>query len=144
MNPPALHDLEWTPALATGHAGIDDDHRAMVGLLNRLQAAGRRSAEGEIRAALAGLEAFTRDHFARQEQLMREIDDELAARHQREHVSLFDEICAQVDDMNEGLLSAAAIADFIRRWWLDHVETEDRRLSAALARRAAQRGNVDP
>jgi hemerythrin len=135
--------LEWTAALATGHPEIDDDHRAMVGLLNRLQAAGRRSAEGEIRAALAGLEAFTREHFARQEQLMRDIDDELAARHQQEHVHLFDEIRAQVDDMNEGLLSAAAIADFIRRWLLDHVETEDRRLSAALARQAEKMASVE-
>jgi hemerythrin len=126
--------LEWTAALEIGHPEIDDDHRAMVCLLNRLYAASSRSDQAAVRVELAALEALTRDHFAREERLMLDIRYEFAARHQKEHVYLFDEISAQIDDLNEGLLGASAIAQFIRRWLMDHVETSDRQLGAALAR----------
>jgi len=127
--------LEWTAALEVGHPEIDADHRAMVCLLNRLHAASSRSDRAAVRIELAALEALTRDHFAREERLMLDIRYPFAARHQKEHVHLFDEIGAQIDDLNEGLLGAAAIAQFIRRWLMDHVETSDRQLCAALARR---------
>ncbi len=38
-----------TSALEIGHPEIDADHRAMVSLLNRLQAASSRSDEAEVR-----------------------------------------------------------------------------------------------
>ncbi len=59
---------------------------------------------------------------------MLDIRYEMAARHQKEHIHLFDEIGAQIDDLNDGITSAVAIAQFIRRWLMDHVETSDRQL----------------
>ncbi|MEF8714393.1 MAG: bacteriohemerythrin [Accumulibacter sp.] len=126
--------LVWSAALEIGHPEIDNDHRAMVGLLNRLQEASERADRVATQAVLAELETLTRDHFAREEQLMLDIHYELLARHQKEHVHLFDEVRAQIEEMNEGIVSAAAIAGFIKRWLIDHVETSDRQLAAALAR----------
>lgn len=126
--------LVWSAALEIGHNEIDNDHRAMVGLLNRLQEASERADRVATQAVLAELETLTRDHFAREEQLMLDIHYELLARHQKEHVHLFDEVRAQIEEMNEGIVSAAAIAGFIKRWLIDHVETSDRQLAAALAR----------
>ena len=133
-----MEALEWSTALEIGHTEIDDDHRAMVGLLNRLQEASRRSDRVATRAVLAALETLTRDHFAREEHLMLDLHYEFTARHQKEHVHLFDEVHAQIEEMNEGIVSAAAIAGFIKRWLIDHVETSDRQLAAALARRRSQ------
>ncbi|KFB67335.1 bacteriohemerythrin [Candidatus Accumulibacter vicinus] len=126
--------LEWSAALEIGHTEIDNDHRAMLGLLNRLQEASERSDRVATQAVLAELETLTRDHFAREEQLMREIHYEFSARHQKEHVHLFDEVRAQIEEMSTGIISAAAIAGFIKRWLIDHVETSDRQLAAAFAR----------
>lgn len=133
-----MEALEWSTALEIGHTEIDDDHRAMVGLLNRLQETSERADRAATQAVLAELETLTRDHFAREEQLMLDIHYELLARHQKEHVHLFDEVRAQIEEMNEGIVSAAAIAGFIKRWLIDHVETSDRQLAAALARRRSQ------
>ena len=127
--------IVWTAALEIGHPEIDADHRAMVSLLNQVQTASRRSDLREVRSMLRALESLTRDHFAREERLMRDIRYEMAARHQKEHIRLFDEIRAQIDDLNDGITSAVAIAQFIRRWLMDHVETSDRLLAVALARR---------
>lgn len=127
--------IVWTTAFEIGHPEIDADHRAMVSLLNHVQTASRRADEVEVRSALRALEALTRDHFAREERLMLAIRYEMAARHQKEHIHLFDEIRAQIDDLNDGITNPVAIAQFIRRWLMDHVETSDRSLAVALARR---------
>lgn len=137
LNPNDHSSLQivWTAALEIGHPEIDADHRAMVSLLNQVQTASRRSDPLEVRSRLRALEALTRDHFAREEQLMLDIRYEMAARHQKAHIRLFEEIRAQIDDLNDGITSAVAIAQFIRRWLMDHVETSDRLLAVALTRR---------
>lgn len=137
LNPDDHSSLQivWTAALEIGHPEIDADHRAMVSLLNQVQTASRRSDLREVRSMLRALESLTRDHFAREERLMLAIRYEMAARHQKEHIRLFHEIRAQIDDLNDGITSAVAIAQFIRRWLMDHVETSDRLLAVALARR---------
>ncbi len=131
----ATLQIVWTSTLEIGHPEIDAEHHAMVKLLNYVQAASHRSDESEVRSALRTLEALTRDHFAHEERLMRDIGYEMAARHQEEHIHLFDEIRAQIEDLNDGITSAVAIAQFIRRWLMNHVETSDRQLALALARR---------
>lgn len=133
-----LLQIVWTTALEIGHPEIDANHRAMLSLLNHVLAASYRSDQAEVRGLLRALEALTRDHFAREEQLMLDIRFELAARHQKEHLHLFDEIGAQIDDLNDGITAGAAIAQFIHRWLIDHVQTSDRQLAVALAHRASR------
>jgi len=66
--------LQWDPSFVTGHAQIDADHRLLFQQLNRLDLAIRRgSAEHELLEVLDFLLRYARDHFAREEQVMREI-----------------------------------------------------------------------
>ncbi len=126
--------IDWGEELEVGHAEIDADHRAMVAMVKRVHAAGERGDHAEAMTALRELGSFTRDHFAREEALMDSSRYEMAARHRKEHQSLFDEIGAQIEEFHAGRSSVAAIVTFIRIWLLGHVAASDRPLGRALAR----------
>jgi hypothetical protein len=131
-----MEALEWSTALEIGHTEIDDDHRAMVGLLNRLQEASRRSDRVATRAELA--DAGNPDQGSLRPRRASDAGPPL-----RIHGPASEGTCTPVrrgprpDRRNERghRQGAAAIAGFIKRWLIDHVETSDRQLAAALARR---------
>lgn len=130
-----METIVWTTDLEIGHPEIDTDHRSVVRLLHQLQEASSRADPAEVRTLLKALAALLREHFIREEQLMLDIHYEHAARHQKEHLHLFEEVRAQIEDFNDGTVSAGVIVDFLGRWLMDHIAYSDRQLAAALLQR---------
>ena len=124
-----MSTIEWTPALEVGVADIDDDHRVMVALLNRVVKAVDRM---QAVAVLEELGRCTAEHFAREEELMAACCYEFADRHRREHRELYREIRHQIDDLLAGERKLPEIGRFMQQWLLRHIALEDRLLGQVL------------
>lgn len=135
--------LSWRKLLEVGIAEIDDDHRQLVDLLNRIQEA---SADDDRQAALELLyllKTQVAGHFAREELLMVGLRYAGAEAHRREHGRLFDDVLRQIDDLERGRIVAGAVSVFLQRWLLRHIAGADSELGEAL-RRHRRQGLAEP
>lgn len=128
--------LTWTDDLALGNDEIDSDHRFAVDAMMRMAAAD----DAELPDLFDAFVEHMREHFERENALMRQTDFPARACHEGEHVrvlGLLDGIAAEV---KAGQTSAAR--DFARRggpaWFIDHRNTMDF-VTVGYARQAAQR-----
>lgn len=127
-----MFTIEWTPDLEVGVAQIDEDHRVMVAMLNRMLKAGGR--HETTRAMLEELGRYTLHHFEREECLMAECGYEFTDLHRREHRALYEEIRHQIDDLIARERRLPELAKFMQRWLLRHIVAEDRLLALAIRR----------
>lgn len=128
--------IEWTDGSQLDMPAIDDEHRQLAELINRLyRAIHVRQPLGTLRPFLAELEAYANAHFEGEEQLMR--------RHQRPaheiemHAAEHDEFRACLrslaQDIEVGEISLRLdLWQFVTSWWNNHVLGTDRRMARAF------------
>jgi hemerythrin len=125
--------IEWTTALEIGHPQIDDDHRRLIGLLNRFDALAPTDMTAAL-AVLVRLRADAIEHFGREESLMDRVSPEHRARHVKEHLHLADELSDRIASLQAGHAGPGETARNIRDWLLEHVAFTDRALAEAVAK----------
>lgn len=128
--------IEWVPALDIGIAEIDAQHRALVGLINRLdEARARGAAREELAAALGGLRDYAAAHFALEEGLFAERGYPGAKEHVAEHRAF----SAKVEAFAAAFAAGKAAVDgeilgFLKTWLTTHISFSDRKYRRHLAR----------
>lgn len=97
--------IQWTSALETGHAVVDNDHKQLIAQLNALQDALHRG-EGKERVVemIEFLAAYVQQHFDREEAHMKRVDCPAYHENCRAH----DEFIAKFDDWVSRLRSAGS------------------------------------
>ena len=122
----SISSYSWASLLEVGIADIDEQHRTLFRLLNELRAAADAPDATERQTAiLAELDEDTRQHFAAEEQLMRDIGFPDIAAHIAEHQRLQREL----EDYRAQLLDRKGTIDFsafIKSWLIGHLMTMDR------------------
>ncbi|MGQ9367949.1 bacteriohemerythrin [Azospirillum sp. ST 5-10] len=136
-----MSTYEWRPELSVGAPDIDAEHQELFRLLHRLEAAD--VSEAVLSDIIDHLEHYARDHFAHEEALMRRwaypgLDD-----HMRRH-RLFAEWLNAVKMAYERSAETpfeigATVNDFLGRWLVEHVQTEDMRYRDHILRSRADR-----
>ncbi|HJV25419.1 MAG TPA: bacteriohemerythrin [Aromatoleum sp.] len=136
-----MFTIEWTRDLEVGVAEIDDDHRVMLAMLNRMT-----KAHGHVdaQAVLEELGRYTLHHFEREERLMAECAYEFADKHRCEHRALYEEIRHQIDDLIARERRLTELAKFMQRWLLRHILGEDRLLALAVRRHREAQATLEP
>lgn len=130
----------WRPAMAIGDEMVDTDHQHLVDLINAVELT-LQAAQGEasLAGALDALSAYTREHFEREETLMRVIGYERLAAHRDAHHKLrgrLVEIRRHIEQAKAAVAPPHEVQNLIellRAWLLDHVMKEDMLLKPALA-----------
>jgi hemerythrin len=139
--------MRWEDAMSVGIARLDDDHKGLISIINRIG----RAAEGDRReqAALpqifAALERYTRVHFSREEAAMRAAGYDDFAAHHKGHEAFIDEI----DEMRARFESGRGgpiitdLSMYLRDWLTGHIMVEDQAYRPSLsnndkARKAAE------
>ncbi len=135
---PETAALPWSPALDTGIADVDREHRQLLRIFNRV-AATRDAAP--LRAALRALARYARHHFATEARLMRQwpVDSGHREAHQRAHrrfANFIDRALALVD--HEPLAVGDELTGFLAQWLQHHIMGMDARMARAIL--ALQRG----
>jgi len=129
--------LQWKPEYAIGIEEVDFEHRALIDLINELDA-GLQTNASELGAALASLgeiQARIAAHFALEEKVMRELGYSELAGHKAEHERLLDEIADIADDCAQAsVVDRDRLAASLDHWFTDHFKTFDARFHQSLAR----------
>jgi hemerythrin len=123
-----MQTIEWTPALSTGLADIDADHKKLIDLLNQIFISSYAGVSSEmLNNILKELMNYTIYHFDREEKYLGSHDYPLLAEHNMQHEKLknqLQEIISKVSESNLENLSDETYA-FLRGWLIDHIQAHD-------------------
>ncbi len=126
--------FKWSPDYSVNIKTIDDQHRELVNILNRLfVAVSKREGDKAIAGILDALMSYTQTHFALEERLMRQARYKDIAAHMEEHRKLLD----QLDGLcKKHLLEEKPIyfemLSFLKTWLKEHIQGVDTQYSTAF------------
>ncbi len=126
--------FKWLPDYSVNIRAIDEQHRELVNILNRLFiAVSKREGDKVIAGILDALMEYTKTHFALEERLMRQAKYKDLDAHMEEHRKLI----AQLDGLcKKHLLEEKPIyfemLSFLKTWLREHIQGVDTKYSAAL------------
>lgn len=122
--------IDWTAEFELGVPDIDKEHRELIALINELHSEiGDTASTGDIVTRLQEIYRQIADHFAHEEQHMRESRYLSYAEHKEDHEILLDDlrdIIKQVEDA--GSYSEDRLSGDLEYWFSEHFRTHDARL----------------
>jgi hemerythrin-like metal-binding protein len=126
----------WTEEIAIGHEVIDEDHRSIFDLANRLQAEILSQEDSEysiVGEVIVELIEHTGGHFAREEALMQEIGYPGYEKHRHEHAMLMERVNNLLRRFMDGRKNLSLeVADFIQKRLVPHIMISDMKLGDSL------------
>lgn len=120
--------MPWSDDYLVGIAAIDQDHKTLFTLVNRLhQRVEKGEDEDAIGEALDGLIDYIDTHFAREERYMEECGYPDLVGHTRKHRSLARTVHSLkiMFDDDPPALSSDEILSFLRDWLTNHILKSD-------------------
>jgi len=141
---------EWDPALETGNATIDDQHRMLFALANDLADAIASCTvtdegiceedENTLANAIYGLTGYCVEHFHDEEALMDAAGYPSLPTHRIFHERLAAETLKRAADYfnDEGIIPES-LAPFFTEWLAGHIRREDMRFAAYLREQESAR-----
>jgi hemerythrin-like metal-binding protein len=133
--PPALLQLIWHAAYESGHAQIDDQHRVLFGLANRLLASITSGSAAEVVADHAdALLACAAEHFRDEEALLAEHKYPGLAEHAAIHKRLLDRATELAACCRAGRCETGEMFEYLAQELVaKHILGNDRELAAVLS-----------
>lgn len=131
-----MHIIEWTSDFALGIDEIDEQHRALVGMINALDSSTHEKYSPEkMRKLLAELSDYVRDHFGFEERLMAGggCTQEFVTRHCGEHAYFRSVLRDLTSDFESGRRSITVpLIEYLVHWLLHHIAVVDRAMAHQL------------
>ena len=124
-----MQRVEWDPAMETGDAAVDEQHRGLVELFNGLLEAEHREDSHELARTLERLCDYVIVHFAAEEALMRRVGypKQAVEEHLDEHESLTGRTREIVVGYRTGeITTLVPVVDFLGSWLSEHIARCDR------------------
>lgn len=132
--------IGWKEIYATGIVALDNEHRGLIGEINRLYEAIRdKHGEKIVGEILDSLTTYTVEHFDHEEKLMAEYHFSGLEEHRKIHQALIakvKEFRQRVDGGEEGV--AQDLLKFLRSWLLEHILEVDKQYGPFLESRAGR------
>jgi len=124
-----MASLEWIPALSVGDRELDDEHKVLFALINRLEVARDGGGDPAVSAEiLRELGVYTHKHFSHEERLFAEGGYTEAEPHSAEHLFFATRIGDFQSDLAAGKAEVdGAILDFLKTWLTRHIAMTDRK-----------------
>lgn len=126
--------FKWSPEYSVHIKAIDDQHRELVNILNRLfVAVSKREGDTAVAGILDALMSYTQTHFAQEENLMRQANYKDLEAHLEEHRKLI----AKLDQLTKKYLLEEKpiyfeMLSFLKTWLREHIQGADMKYSTAL------------
>ncbi len=124
--------VEWSDALSVGIEEIDEQHKVLVELVNRMhQAIHARRGSDVVKGILAELVDYTRIHFAVEESLMRILDYPGYEAHKIAHEALYRHVIQLQEKVETGRTAIGfELMHFLKNWLTKHIMEQDMNYSA--------------
>lgn len=126
----------WSDAMGVGITEIDEQHKTLVDILNRLFLAVVQRESDEITIEILDtLVDYTKTHFGLEEKLLQDAGYDPAefAAHQREHSAFIEKISTAANKhLVEGKSVSFEIINFLKHWLQEHILITDKKYAVAL------------
>lgn len=122
--------------MSVGNRLLDDDHKKLIGMISRIEAAMRTRNSGELSLLLTGFEFSMRTHFSNEEALARAIGHAFD-NHRAEHEYVLNELGQMKKEVlsPDGKWSESASAHylyFLGNWASEHISQDDMLMKPGL------------
>ena len=126
--------IEWNDSLALCHDLLDDDHRQMAALINKLYLSVNEDfGKSAVITAARDLLTFSLAHFSHEKGLMARHDYPEIGSHLMEHKTLVDELQGMIAIIESGGGPVRfETVDFLDDWFAAHLKGADARFAAFL------------
>lgn len=132
--------VEWTDTLSVGIEEIDEQHKMLVDLVNKMhEAIHQRHGSDVVKSILGDLAEYTHIHFAVEESLMRILNYPSY----EEHKEIHEELLQSVNDLQEKVATGKTaigfeLMHFLKNWLTKHIMEEDMQYSGFFLQAGAQ------
>ncbi len=128
------HYVVWQDQYNVGCSLIDEDHKRLMNLINRLNMAVRyHTGETFEQQAMEELHDYTKVHFAREEVLMRKYNYPEYETHKKQHDAMTAKTDAFLKDYEaRGHDALIDVAPYVRQWLINHIYNTDQQYAAFL------------
>lgn len=131
-----MHIISWSNDFALGIGEIDEQHKALVGMINALDASTHEEYSPDaMRRMLDELNAYVKDHFGFEERLMAGggCSPDLVTRHCGEHAYFRSVLRDLTADFDSGRTSITVpLIEYLVHWLLHHIVVVDRAMAHQL------------
>jgi hemerythrin len=133
--------MNWSSKYSVGVEAIDNQHKALMNVLNELHAASMRGKASEVAGPLTRQLVFiAKEHFATEESLMESIGFPALAAHRAKHQELTAKIAEFASRHEKGDATMyTQLLYFVRDWQTKHMQTEDQEYAGWIGSRRVQR-----
>ncbi len=129
----------WDDNYSVGIDSIDEHHRYLLQLIARLEDSVIHS-EGifAVNKAMSALHCYANIHFREEERMMESYHYPLLEQHRRMHHFFQSRLQSFRDDLkNNPLVIGHEVAQFLRDWFITHIQKEDRKIITLINHRSA-------
>jgi hemerythrin-like metal-binding protein/PAS domain S-box-containing protein len=125
---PVLEKVVWNDSYSVGVPALDDQHKKLVGLINRLadcHAASNCGSSGAFHEVLSRMFDYAQVHFKAEEDHLHRIGYPQLAEQKIEHAAFVGKMASFSMAAAEGAQDAAAVHRYLKAWLLSHILESD-------------------
>lgn len=132
--------FEWNDNLSVHDALIDQDHQALIGMVNELHDAAESEQDYQsLSKILTRLAIYTQEHFQREEDLMQASAYPSYRAHKEQHRKLLERVSDLKHELeNARTLVALETAELLRFWLTSHILLSDKQFADTLHQHHAE------
>jgi hemerythrin-like metal-binding protein len=126
--------IVWDDSISVKVSEIDQQHKRLIGLINDLHDAMRRGKSQEKTGKiLTDLVEYTKEHFTREEAIMRKVGYPDLENHMRIHRELIGKVNEYKHAYESGdSLITMEIMDFLKSWLINHIKGVDKKYTSTV------------
>lgn len=122
--------FKWSDQYSVGVEEIDEDHKQLVRILNRVvQSIRDDKSKDQVREIMDELIDYTRYHFSHEESLMEKTGYPGLEQHRASHELLVWRVIAFHQKVLQETIDMAEVANFLVEWLINHILDEDARFA---------------
>jgi hemerythrin-like metal-binding protein len=119
--------VNWSEALSVHIEQFDNEHKQLIGIINRLHAAcGEGKTIEAMRQSICELINYTKTHFKHEEEYLEKIDCPNLALQLEQHEKFILKMDEFSDRMDEGTMhSPVSMFAYLSSWLVNHIQKVD-------------------
>lgn len=121
--------IEWSDDFSVGVAQLDEQHKKLVEIINKLHSAMIDGTSKEkLKEIINKLIEYTSYHFKSEETLFEQFDYEDTDSHIEEHKKFVEKVMSFKKEFDEGITGITLeIITFLKDWLLNHIKGTDKK-----------------
>lgn len=122
-----MEKIVWDDSFCVGISKIDDEHKTLIGMINKLHESGRRQGNDEtVTDLITEMTDYFHYHFESEEKEMRKYDYPDYSEHCAEHEEFVERVIAFCsEDLSQSKRVVEEMGAYLGEWLIHHVLVTD-------------------